>query len=107
MSSANIHNLARDGKEKELAEEIRKQPHRVDERDSVSLLNYGDMPTLHVFFFRTMCVYWSNRIKSNRVESIKFHSLRISTTFFSRRLPKRQIFRLDFELSETKCKDLR
>ena len=36
MSSANIHYLARDGKEKELAEEIRKQPHRVDERDSVS-----------------------------------------------------------------------
>ena len=43
MSSANIHYLARDGKEKELAEEIRKQPHRVDEQDSVSLLNYGDM----------------------------------------------------------------
>ena len=45
MSSANIHHLARDGKEKELAEEIRKQPHRVDELDSlvVSLLNYGDM----------------------------------------------------------------
>ena len=36
MSSVNIHKLAQDGNEKELAEEIRECPHRVDEQDSVS-----------------------------------------------------------------------
>ena len=37
MSSVDIHSLAEDGKEEELAEEIRNRPHRVNEQNSVSL----------------------------------------------------------------------
>jgi hypothetical protein len=36
MSEIDIHDLARDGKEKEIEEELKQRPNRLNETDSVS-----------------------------------------------------------------------